>query len=33
MDLQTDIRKLSELVKEILALPLASTRSDSGQNS
>jgi len=33
MDLQSDIRKLSELVKEILALPLASTRTDSQSHS
>jgi hypothetical protein len=33
MDLQTDIRRLSELVKEILALPLASASSNSKPNS
>jgi hypothetical protein len=32
MDLQTDIRRLSELVKEILALPLASASSNSKPN-
>jgi hypothetical protein len=33
MDLQTDIRRLSELVKEILALPLASAGSNSKPHS
>jgi signal transduction histidine kinase len=32
-DLQSDIRRLSELVKEILALPLASARSDDPSHS